>query len=101
MLERGRLPELGQLAFAGPATSSVADELAASDLRLPDAWFGRPWKSVREALLREGERRYLSHVLESSRGRVGVAARRAGMAERSLFEKMKRLGLRKEDYRED
>ena len=59
----------------------------------------RPWRVVRDALLREGERRYLESVLSLTDGRVGLAARRAGMSERALFEKMRRHQLRKEDFR--
>jgi len=68
---------------------------------LPEDWLGRPWKAVREDLLREGERAYVEGVLRASRGRVGVAARRAGMSPRSLFEKMRRHGVRKDDFRDD
>jgi len=32
-------------------------------------------------------------------GRIGEAAGRAGIQERSLYEKMKQFGLRKEDFR--
>lgn len=59
----------------------------------------RPWREVREALLREGERAYLVGLLQATGGRIGATATRAGLAERSLFEKMKRHGLRKEDFR--
>lgn len=45
------------------------------------------------------ERRYLVELLRRSGGRVGHAARAAGIAERSLFERMRRLGIRKEDFR--
>ncbi|TPV93082.1 MAG: hypothetical protein B7733_22395 [Myxococcales bacterium FL481] len=60
----------------------------------------RPWRTVRDALVYEGERRYLDSVLRSTAGRLGQAARRAGMSERTLFEKMRRHRLRKEDYRQ-
>jgi len=33
------------------------------------------------------------------RGRVGEVARAAGIAERNLYEKMKTLGLSRDDYR--
>ena len=71
----------------------------ASILELPGAWLHLPWREVREALLREGERAYLTNLLRATGGRIGVTAKQAGLAERSLFEKMKRHGLRKEDFR--
>jgi two-component system response regulator AtoC len=46
------------------------------------------------------EREYLDRTLRAAGGRIGLSARRAGISERALFEKMRRYGLRKEDYRE-
>jgi transcriptional regulator with GAF, ATPase, and Fis domain len=65
-----------------------------------ESWSDRPWREVRRQVLEEAERRYLAEVLALSAGRIGEAARRAGMAPRSLFEKMRRYGLRKEDFRQ-
>lgn len=62
-------------------------------------WFEKPWRQVRQGILEAAERRYLVALLEATRGRIGEAARRAGMAPRSLHEKMKKHGLRKESYR--
>jgi DNA-binding NtrC family response regulator len=65
------------------------DMLSASDdasVMLPREWL-------------EGERAYSIGVLQASGGRIGASARAAGLAERSLFETMKRHGLRKEDFR--
>ncbi|MDH3521938.1 MAG: sigma 54-interacting transcriptional regulator, partial [Myxococcales bacterium] len=53
-----------------------------------DAWLDRPWSEVRAALLEAAERRYLRGILDRYAGRVGDAARHAGMAPRSLFEKL-------------
>ncbi|PRQ07862.1 sigma-54 dependent transcriptional regulator [Enhygromyxa salina] len=68
-------------------------------LELPEAWLHLPWREVRDALLRDGERVYLSNLLARTHGRIGLTAQHAGLAERSLFEKMRRHGLRKEDFR--
>ncbi len=62
-------------------------------------WVEKPWRQVRREILEDAERRYLAALLEATRGRIGEAARRAGMAPRSLHEKMKKYGLRKESYR--
>ncbi len=45
------------------------------------------------------DRLYLEMVLAKTRGRVGEAARIAGIHPRGLYGKMKRLGLRKEDFK--
>jgi DNA-binding NtrC family response regulator len=66
---------------------------------LPPGWVERPWAEVRADALARLEKAYLGAVLASVDGRVGQAAERAGMAPRSLYEKMKKHGLRKEDYR--
>ena len=45
------------------------------------------------------ERLYLEMVLSEARGRVGEAALKAGIHQRSLYNKMKRLSLKKESFR--
>lgn len=48
----------------------------------------------------EYEQEYLRRLLEETGGRVGEAARRAGIDERTLYNKMRRYGLEKERFRE-
>ena len=64
-----------------------------------DALAEQPFRDARAEVLRSFERRYLTRLLEASKGRVGVAATRAGLNERSLYAMMKRHGLRKEDFK--
>jgi len=45
------------------------------------------------------EEAYLTRLLGETRGRVGAAARRAGVSPRSLNELMRRTGVKKEDFR--
>ena len=66
---------------------------------LPEEALRKPLGEVREAFLAEVERHYLAGLLRQTRGRVGETARRAGNRPRSLYDKMKKLGLRKEDFR--
>lgn len=78
--------------LAGPADArSMLDRYA--------DWRSRPLREVRAQVLQDFERAYLSGLLEDTGGRIGECARRAGIEPRSLYEKMKRLGLRKEAYR--
>jgi DNA-binding NtrC family response regulator len=65
---------------------------------VPEKWLKQPLRDAREKLLTEFERAYLVGLLEETGGKIGETAQRAGIQPRSLFEKMKRLGLRKEDY---
>lgn len=47
----------------------------------------------------EAERRYLTALLQYTGGRIGEAARLAGLSPRALYEKMRYHGLRKENFR--
>ena len=78
-----------------PTPEAVEDER----LSVPQDWLKQPLRDARQKLLTEFERAYLAGLLEATGGRIGETAKRAGIQPRSLFEKMKRLGLRKEDYR--
>ncbi len=80
---------------AFPTPQAVEDER----LRVPREWLRQPLREARQKLLAEFERAYLVGLLEATHGRIGETAKRAGIQPRSLFEKMKRLGLHKEDYR--
>ncbi|MBX2813976.1 MAG: sigma-54 dependent transcriptional regulator [Myxococcales bacterium] len=66
----------------------------------PDSSFwDRPWREVRQTILQEGERMYLDRLLRKTQGKVGEAARIAGLSERGLFDKMRRHGLTKEYFK--
>jgi DNA-binding NtrC family response regulator len=54
---------------------------------------------VQQAVMDRVERLYLEQVLTQTRGRVSEAARMAGIHPRGLYNKMKRLGLKKEDFK--
>jgi two-component system response regulator AtoC len=60
------------------------------DLPIPDA---------RRRAISAFDRAYLSRLLRRTGGRVGETARLAGISERSLYDLMRRSGLRKEDFR--
>lgn len=62
-------------------------------------WARLPWRTIRQRVLDETERLYLTEVLRDSEGKIRIAAERAGMATRSFAEKMGKHGLRKEDFR--
>ena len=64
-------------------------------LLVPDSWLGKILPQVREEVMDEVERLYWEMVLQKARGRVGDAAARAGIHSRTLYNKMKRLGLKR------
>jgi len=70
----------------------LADLSGALDKPLPDA--------SREVVA-AFERVYLTAVLERCGGRIGEAARAAGIDPRSLYNKLKRLGIDKADFKPD
>jgi DNA-binding NtrC family response regulator len=58
-----------------------------------------PLKEARARVVASFEREYLTRQLERAEGRISVTARRAGITPRALHEKMRRHGLRKEDFK--
>jgi DNA-binding NtrC family response regulator len=60
---------------------------------------GQPLRDARRAVTDVFERDYLTRLLEQTSGRVGEAARQAGIHERSLFDLMRKHGIRKETFR--
>jgi two-component system response regulator AtoC len=59
----------------------------------------QPWRTVRREFLDRLKQKYLRQLLESTKGHIGQTAKRSEMQPRSLFDKMKKHGLRKEDFR--
>lgn len=83
-------------------TGELPTSLAAT--QLPDqpsfeAYMNKPFKQARNELVSQFEREYLTNLLRENRGRLGAAARTAGIDVRTLFNKMKYYGFNKEDYR--
>ena len=69
------------------------------DGELPAAWRGKSLAEVKKEVFDEVERLYLAAVLNETKGRVGEAAKRAGVHPRGLYGTMKRLGLNKEIFK--
>jgi len=76
---------------------SVPSPTAASTAALVD--LDRPFLAAKQGLVERFEREYFSRLLQRHKGKVGEVARAAGIAERNLYEKMKQLGLSRDDYR--
>ncbi len=65
----------------------------------PTEWTDKTLPEVQKEIMDQVEKLYLEQVLKKTRGRVDQTARIAGIHPRGLFTKMKRLGLRKEDFK--
>lgn len=74
-------------------------ELSQDPEAFPEQWLEKPLKEARRDILEQFERSYLISLLTSTNGRVGEAAKKAGINSRSLFDKMKQYGLNKKDFR--
>ena len=62
-------------------------------------WTHQSLDEVRRRAVEAVERAYLSALLAETGGRIAATASRAGIQPRSLFEKLRRYGLRKEQFR--
>jgi DNA-binding NtrC family response regulator len=76
-------------------------ELSLNSEAFPEEWLQKPLKDARRDILGEFERSYLTSLLISTKGRVGEAAKKAGIDTRSLYDKMKQYGLDKKDFRSE
>ncbi len=91
--------EVGDLAVDIQMAPEPSGNLASAHATKPDpSWVGRSWSDVRRQVLEETEVRYLRGLLEANHGRIGESAAQAAMDTRSLHQKMKKYGLRKEDF---
>jgi DNA-binding NtrC family response regulator len=91
----------GAIRTAGSTDSTVLIPAAppAAKPTLPPRFVSMPLREAREQVLMEFEKAYLTALLRETGGKIGETARRAGMEPRSLFDKLKRHGLRKEEFR--
>lgn len=66
---------------------------------VPSAWLERPLKELRDSMVAELERVYLAALLAETGGQISQTASRAGIVPRSLYDKMRRYHLTKEDFK--
>ena len=91
------LEDLPPALWTDPAAEVNGRTLPEADRQRADAIV--PYGSARDEALAAFERRYLVDLLECVDGRIGLAAESSGMSPRTLYNKMQRYGLRKEDFR--
>jgi two-component system, NtrC family, response regulator AtoC len=66
---------------------------------IASGWRNKTLPEIRGQVLETVERYYFQLVLKETGGRVGAAAEKAGIHPRGLYNKMKRYGLHKEDFK--
>ena len=97
LIGQGDLPR--SIAVGVPRRAGAPDPRGRPDATGPSADLDLPLQEARKAATAAFEEAYVAHVLKESRGRVGEAARKAGVSPRSLNELMRRTGLNKQDFR--
>ena len=98
-ISRAELPDEVRAA-ARSETGTTAPRPAGRDpAGLAEALLALPIRDAREQVLADFERRYLAELLRANQGRINATAARAGLHVRSLHDKLKKHGLRKEDVR--
>lgn len=78
---------------------SFSDNPAAAPSLAKESWGQKTLPEIREEVLAQVEREYLTMILRQTKGRIGEAARIAGIHNRALYNKMKRLGMTKETFK--
>ncbi|HMS17608.1 MAG TPA: helix-turn-helix domain-containing protein, partial [Planctomycetota bacterium] len=63
------------------------------------SWSYLPYEEARAQVLKEFESGYIKAILAKTQGRLGEAARLMGLNPRSVYEKLKRYGIDKRDFR--
>ena len=80
--------------------SSTADLVDTDTLTIAvPGWRSMTLSELRSAVVTQAERQHLETLLETTGGRVGEAARRAGIDRRTLYERMRAYGLDKQSFR--
>ena len=90
---------LGELPHVFQTNVSVLNVNLPGVHLIPTEWTDKTLPEVQKEIMDQVEKLYLEQVLKKTRGRVDQTARIAGIHPRGLFTKMKRLGLRKEDFK--
>jgi DNA-binding NtrC family response regulator len=93
--------EIGLEALPNFFNGENSNRLAPYNGKIPDAteWLDKTLPEVQKEIMDLVERQYLELALKKTKGRIDQTARIAGIHPRGLYDKMKRLGLRKQDFK--
>jgi DNA-binding NtrC family response regulator len=94
------LPEnVAGASAASPPTNGNGIAGEGRFLALPEEWSEMTLNALRAQVTKALERKYVTAGLRRNQGRVGATATQAGLTMRAMYDKMKRHGIRKEDFR--
>ncbi|GAB4333420.1 MAG: sigma-54 dependent transcriptional regulator [Desulfobulbaceae bacterium] len=99
LISKGREITLQDLPSVFHRGIAIADGRPENIDVIPDTWRNMTLPEVSGEILSQVEKLYLHMVLTETAGRIKTAAKRAGIHQRALYNKMKKYGLRKEDYK--
>lgn len=90
---------LNDLPYIFHEPASLSKGIVNPDENVLASWKNKTLPEVCQEVVDITERLYLEMVLRETMGRVGQAAKISGIHTRALYNKMKRLGLQKENFR--
>ncbi|MCL7486804.1 MAG: sigma-54 dependent transcriptional regulator [Desulfobulbaceae bacterium] len=79
--------------------SGLADQIGDLGKITANSLKGKTLPEVRDEIIDQVEKIYIQMILKETQGRIGKAAEKAGIHSRALYNKMKRLGIHKEDFK--
>ena len=88
---------VGIQGFVPPQAGGIS--IPRDPAEVPSAWLARPMRELRDSMAADLERVYLAAMLRDTNGKISQTAERAGIDPRSLFDKMKQYGLKKDDFK--
>ena len=97
--QRATSETLAELLFRGPRKTEKKRALQTDRPERPRLDLALPMDAAIGPHVAELERSYLEGCLRATHGRVGDAARHAGISRRTLLRKMKRLGIDKQRFK--
>lgn len=75
------------------------DDQTNDTIKIVTSWKDKTLNEVCGEVLDQLEKYYIQMVLKETKGRIGKTADMAGIHSRGLYNKMKRLGIKKEDFK--
>jgi two-component system, NtrC family, response regulator AtoC len=109
VVERAVLISEGPLIQLGDLPDGIRNTIAQSEnclewsenlIEVPRSWLTRSLSDIKKEFIENLERAYFKAQLEETKGHIGKTAERSGLDSRSVYTKLKKLGLRKEDFKD-
>ena len=82
-----------------PHSLAIPNSINPEEIAIPEKWLNKPLKEASKALIEQFEPVYLASLLRLFDGRIDKTAQKAGIDQRTLFNKMKYYGIDKSDFK--